>query len=259
MRDRDIEDGELELLVKRALHDTADPAGDVPLVGGASCGHLDDLQISRFLSGSTSRAEYRASRDHLSECASCRVQLKVTAEVADELDAVDVAVSKPGWRNWRWHAPALAVAAAVLATLVGVPLVLQQRTGTESVDPFSAFIADDAANQLRSTASEAPTPVAPSFTKVQTTTPSFSWSAGPEETTRYRLLLIDFREELVGSREFAPEELGDTSSVEYPSSFQPLERGEIYAWKVDARVNGMWLPSRFVPFRVAGDAQEGAR
>lgn len=222
--------------------------------------HLDDRTLALYLENALEAEAQRDAETHLASCPDCRAEWITARGLVEEFESATPAPSFVDRMRAAWAPVPVPVLGAVVALLLLVTtLVVLPRFGAPD-DPFAPFMADEA-DILRASEAGGVEPLAPRFDLIDTVTPGFEWSRAPGATA-YRLLVIDEQEQVVGLLEQALEEAGASFVVEgdrvrldgYPPDFPALASGGLYAWKVDARIDGMWVASAFVPFRVESGA-----
>lgn len=220
--------------------------------------HVDDLVLARFLEGRLDAGSRRSTEAHLSTCRLCRKEWLAARELIADLEPESIArlpftdTLRSLWSLGR--RPAVSAAFGLVALVIGALLLSRLDHGVGD-DAFAPFMADQA-DLVRALEAGGVEPLAPSFDFVDTVRPSFEWTWSPDATA-YRLLLIDTEETVVGVLEQSALEMGLSGErvlMDYPADFSPLVPGGVYAWKVDARMEGMWVASAFVPFRVKDSA-----
>jgi len=179
--------------------------------------HLDALLVARYLDGTCDLEDRALVEDHLSACASCRVELGALAGL----------VRNPGRRRLPGFVPALAAAAALLLVVWGA----QPRNQAPSRTRDSAI-----------TATLAPTPLEPVGGVAAVN--ALRWHSVPG-AERYRLILFSADGQPLW-QVTAP----DTVAV-LPDSVDLVPRATYY-WQVKAETTyGRWVESELVEFTVA--------
>ncbi|MEM8963785.1 MAG: hypothetical protein AAGD38_20045 [Acidobacteriota bacterium] len=253
----------------------------------AELDELDDITLARFLDGTLPPHERRRVEAQLASSASARQWLwAARPEPEDEERApgwLTPGWLTPGWLTTGWRLPALA--SIVLGLVAGLSVLVIGHLGVlpsaspsveltttaldESVfvglDPelaeqtrqalggvwpqprgFESFLGDERA-VVRGRDTATPQPLAPRWQTIRETRPTFRWHV---ETDGVEILLLDDQEQVVFTVEASGQELT------YPVDAPALEAGRLYAWRVGSRVDGDWLTSNFVPFRLLDTEEE---
>ena len=110
---------------------------------------------------------------------------------------------------------------------------------------------------LRSASSlRSPVPLEPRWSGTLSPTPRFRW-LGRSSGAEAEVVLVDEGERLVLSLPIAsrvgsspPAEVPGLESLPFPADTPPLLPGGTYFWKINTRLDGEWIASEYVPFRV---------
>ncbi|MEM1202575.1 MAG: hypothetical protein AAGN66_05045 [Acidobacteriota bacterium] len=117
------------------------------------------------------------------------------------------------------------------------------------LDGFGSFLTDQDVPRLRAaSAPRVPEPLSPRWTWVRPGDVTLRWT-GPGST--FEVLVVDDLEQPVGTIRIEPRGGDDgVHGAPWPPDATPPEPGRAYAWKVNARIDGEWVASEYVPFRV---------
>lgn len=199
--------------------------GDPPAT--ADC--LDDDMVAAIAEGMLGEEDRETALRHLAVCVRCRSQVAgVARALADPGIAQEAGTSgsarrrlRAGWRGWA------TVAAAAMLLLFAWPREYE-------LEHRSAPI----------TSAPAPTAVAPVGTVADAR--SFQWTP-VDGADRYRIVVFDADAELLYETE-----LTGTVAALPDSVLVRLVPGEIYSWRVEARVDfGRWVDSDAEEFSIA--------
>ena len=265
-----------------------DLLGGLQIAARESCGGeamVDPVLLAEFLDRTLPEEEQKFLEEHLAHCRHCR---ELAAESAESLhwtasETSDVpALEKPrSWFGRPWIRQGLAAAALLTVGLLGLWTrstasfddrlawmeveassfaALSKSTRDQTLKAldgdlevpvlFEGFLDSEQRSVLRGASSpRVPEPIAPRWTRTRDPRPLFRGSTGHplDNLLQGEILLVDEEEQWVASLEFESRDSNFDSP--WPADQAPLEPG-IYAWKINAELDGEWVSSEYVPFQV---------